>query len=134
VHPHEHAGGVRHAHPHVHEHQHGHGHAHAHDHRHEEAVGRSPRAAFGIGVVHGAGGSAGVGILLIAGMEGGAESVAALVLFALGTAHSMAIVSAAWGRLLASGAVERRLSLLAPVFGTVSLAFGCWYGAMAAFG
>jgi len=134
VHPHEHPGGVRHAHPHVHEHQHGHGHAHAHDHRHEEAVGRSPRAAFGIGVVHGAGGSAGVGILLIAGMEGGAESVAALVLFALGTALSMAIVSAAWGRLLASGAVERRLSLLAPVFGTVSLAFGCWYGAIAAFG
>ena len=132
VHPHEHPGGVRHAHPHVHEHQHGH--AHAHDHRHEEAVGRSPRAAFGIGVVHGAGGSAGVGILLIAGMEGGAEPVAALVLFALGTALSMAIASAAWGRLLASGAVERRLSRVAPVFGAVSLAFGCWYGVVAALG
>ena len=134
VHPHEHAGGVRHAHPHVHEHEHGHDRAHAHEHRHAEAIGRSPRAAFGIGVMHGAGGSAGVGILLIAGMEGGAEPVVALLLFALGTALSMAIVSAAWGRLLASGAVERRLSLLAPVLGTVSLAFGCWYGAMAAFG
>jgi ABC-type nickel/cobalt efflux system permease component RcnA len=136
VHTHEHAGGVRHAHPHVHEHghEHGHGHADAHAHRHAEAIGRSPRAAFGIGVMHGAGGSAGGGILLIAGMEGGAESVAALGLFALGTALSMAVVSAAWGRLLATGAVERRLSLLAPVLGALSLAFGCWYGATAAFG
>ena len=85
--------------------------------------------------MHGAGGSAGVGILLIAGMEGGAEPVVALLLFALGTALSMAIVSAAWGRLLASGAVERRLSLLAPGVRDASASlFGCWYGAMAAFG
>jgi hypothetical protein len=95
---------------------------------------RSPRAAFGIGAVHGAGGSAGVGILLLAGLHGGAESVAALVLFALGTACSMALASAAWGRVLAGGAVERRLPLLAPAFGAAGLAFGCWYGAMAAMG
>jgi hypothetical protein len=54
--------------------------------------------------MHGAGGSAGVGILLIAGMEGGAGPVVALLHFALGTALSMAVVSAAWGRLPA----ERR--------------------------
>jgi len=125
AHPHEHDSGVRHAHPHVHEHAG----THVHEHRHEEAVGRSPRAAFGIGLVHGAGGSAGVGILLIAGIEANAEAAVALALFATGTAISMALVSAGWGRLLVSGAVERRLAVLAPAFGTASLAFGCWYGA-----
>jgi cytochrome c biogenesis protein CcdA len=123
AHPHEHPSGVRHAHPHVHAGSGG------HDHAHEEAVGRSPRAAFGIGLLHGAGGSAGVGILLIAGIGGDVQATVALLLFAAGTALSMALVSAAWGRLLVSSAVERRLALLAPAFGSASLAFGCWYGA-----
>src|SRR3954470_5226715 len=57
VHAHRH-GGERHAHPHAHE---GRGHG-AHDHSHE-ALGRSPLASFGIGLLHGAGGSAGAGIL-----------------------------------------------------------------------
>ena len=133
AHPHEHDAGVRHAHPHVHVHSgtHEHAHVHAHAHPHEEAVGRSPRAAFAIGLVHGAGGSAGVGILLIAGVGTNVEAAIALLLFAAGTAISMACVSAAWGRLLVSSAVERRLVLLAPAFGTVSLAFGCWYAALA---
>ena len=136
AHPHEHPGGVRHSHPHAHEHAGAHRevHPHRHEHRHEEAIGRSPREAFGIGVLHGAGGSAGVGILLVAGMDGGAQAAAALLLFAAGTALSMAVVSAGWGRLLASRALERRLGLLAPVFGTLSLLFGCWYGATAALG
>jgi len=129
AHPHEHETGVRHAHPHVHEHAPDPGHhPQAHAHAHAQAVGRSPRAAFGIGVMHGAGGSAGVGILLIAGIDGTSQAIAALLLFAAGTAISMALVSAAWGRLLVSRAVERRLSALAPVFGSFGLAFGCWYG------
>jgi ABC-type nickel/cobalt efflux system permease component RcnA len=130
AHAHEHATGVRHAHPHVHEHaeEHAHRHAPAHEHPHEEGVGRSAGAAFGIGLMHGAGGSAGVGILLIAGIDADVEATVALLLFAAGTAASMALVSAAWGRLLLSSALERRLALLAPVFGTASLAFGCWYG------
>jgi ABC-type nickel/cobalt efflux system permease component RcnA len=131
AHPHEHDSGVRHAHPHVHVHEEAHAHVHAHasahGHPHEEAVGRSPLAAFGIGLMHGAGGSAGVGILLIAGIDGHVEATVVLLLFAVGTALSMALVSAAWGRLLITGAVERRLAVLAPVFGTASLLFGCWY-------
>ena len=129
AHPHEH-GDVRHAHPHVHEHGHDrpHPHVHEHHHAHAEALGRSPAAAFGIGLIHGAGGSAGVGILLVAGISADVEAVAALLLFAAGSAASMALVSAGWGRLLVTGAVERRLVALAPVFGTASLAFGAWYG------
>lgn len=84
------------------------------------------RAAFGIGLVHGAGGSAGVGILLIAAIDTHAEAVTARLLFASGTAVSMALCSATWGRLLISQAP--RLSFLTPALGTASLAFGCWYG------
>jgi ABC-type nickel/cobalt efflux system permease component RcnA len=125
VHAHEHADGTRHAHPHVHEGAHGN--PGAHDHAHADPV-RSTRAAFGIGLLHGTGGSAGVGILLIAGIDGDAEAVVALLLFAAGTAVTMALVSAAWGRLLASRAVERRLATLIPLFATAGLLFGCWYG------
>lgn len=129
AHPHEHDG-TAHAHPHVHEHaaEDGHARAHAHDHAHAETIGRSARAAFGIGLMHGAGGSAGVGILLIAGIGNDLEAVVALLLFAAGTAVSMALVSAAWGHLLVLGAVERRLAGLAPVIGAAGLAFGVWYG------
>jgi hypothetical protein len=55
----------------------------------------------------------------------------ALVLFAAATALSMSAASAAWGLTLGSRAVERRLAALAPVFGTLSLAFGLWYGVVA---
>lgn len=92
------------------------------------APGRSPRAAFGIGLVHGAGGSAGVGILLAAGVHGTAGALAAVTLFAAGSAASMALISVAWSRLLVTGAIERRLELLVPALGAASLAFGCWYG------
>jgi ABC-type nickel/cobalt efflux system permease component RcnA len=131
AHPHEHGAEGPHVHVHVHEHDdaaHEHAAARAHDHPHAEAVGRSPRMAFGVGLLHGAGGSAGVGILLIAGIDSDAEATLALVLFAAGTAISMALVSAGWGRLLLSGVVERRLAVLVPCFGTAGLAFGCWYG------
>lgn len=133
VHPHEHDG-VRHAHPHVHERgprgAHGHAHRH-HEHPHADALGRTPTAAYGIGLIHGAGGSAGVGILLIGAMPDHAVAAVALVLFAGATAISMALVSSAWGHALSRGAVAGLLSRLAPAFGAASLAFGVWYGLVA---
>lgn len=135
AHPHAH-GALHHSHPHVHEHapDHGANEGVVHAHRHPDALGRSPRAAFGIGLVHGVGGSAGVGILLIGAMPGRAGAVAALGLFALATAASMAALSSAFGRALAHGPVARRFATLAPAFGTVSLLFGAWYvlGALSA--
>ncbi|MDQ3740225.1 MAG: hypothetical protein M3389_04695, partial [Actinomycetota bacterium] len=128
VHVHEH-GGVPHAHPHVHERDHAH---EPHDHRHEEGLGRSPRTAFGIGLLHGVGGSAGVSVLLIGAISSQAEAVAALVLFATATAVSMAAASAVFGRALASGPAQRRFATLAPGFGTVALLFGAWYALGAA--
>jgi ABC-type nickel/cobalt efflux system permease component RcnA len=127
LHPHSH-GPVRHAHPHVHEHSHGpHGHPVHHVHPHAEALGRSPVTAFGIGLVHGVGGSAGVGILLVGAVSGQIQAVLALLIFAGATAVSMALVSTAFGYALAHGAVRRRLGELVPLFGAVSLLFGVWY-------
>jgi ABC-type nickel/cobalt efflux system permease component RcnA len=124
VHPHEHGDGVVHAHPHVHE-EPTHG---AHEHRHAEALGRSPRAAFGIGLMHGAGGSAGVGVLLVAAVSDTAAGLAALAVLALGTALSMATVSCAFGYALAREPLVRRFEQLAPALGSLSIAFGLWYG------
>ena len=123
-----------HAHPHRHgatEHRHLHPHespgAHDHAHQPEARLGRSPAQAFGIGLVHGMGGSAGVGILLLATIPGQAEAVAALVVLALGTAVSMAALSSAFGYAITRGPVLRRMLAFAPAMGVLTLAFGCWY-------
>jgi ABC-type nickel/cobalt efflux system permease component RcnA len=129
-HVHEHTHGeLKHAHPHVHEGAPADEHPHAHEHTHApERLGRSPRAAFGIGLIHGAGGSAGVGVLLVAAIPGAAMATAALVVLALGTAISMTAVTALFGHALATGPLPRRFELAAPVLGTFSLLFGVWYG------
>ena len=127
VHPHTH-GPVRHAHPHAHEHPHGAlGHPVQHVHHHAEGLGRSPLTAFGIGLVHGIGGSAGVGILLVGAVSGQVQAVLALLVFAGATAASMALVSTAFGYALARGVVRRRLGELVPLVGAASLIFGVWY-------
>src|SRR5215213_8070930 len=80
-------------------HVHAHAHPrHEHDHRHPV---RSPLGAFGIGLVHGMGGSAGVGVLLLAALPSRPLAVASLVVLAVFTA--------------------------VPTLGVSSLAFGVWY-------
>ena len=126
VHPHLH-GGVAHAHPHAHElaarEQHGAEHRHAH----AEGLGRSPLAAFGIGLLHGVGGSAAVGVLLVGAVSGRARGVLALLLFALATAASMALVSAGVGHVLVRGRGSRGLERWVPVCGVGGVLFGAWY-------
>jgi cytochrome c biogenesis protein CcdA len=126
VHEHEHDG-LRHAHFHVHEHGRRESHPEEHPHPHEERLGRTPLVSFGIGLVHGAGGSAGAGILLVGAIAGGVEAVLALTLFALGTAISMALASTLFGAALAQRTLRRRFESLVPALGTLSLLFGAWY-------
>jgi ABC-type nickel/cobalt efflux system permease component RcnA len=135
AHPHCH-GNVRHTHPHVHEHRPAVGHPIAHPHRHAEGMGRSPATAFTIGLMHGVGGSAGVGILLVASAADRVNPVASLLLFAGATAVSMALVSAAVGYGLVRGPIAPRLERAVPAFGAASLVFGVWYAlsAVASFG
>jgi hypothetical protein len=126
VHPHSHQG-VQHSHPHVHEGPRSRHARASHSHPHAHELGRSPLAAFGIGMVHGTGGSAGVGILVVGAASSQVTGVAALVLFASATAISMALVSSFLGYALARGTVARRASSLIPVLALASLVFGAWY-------
>ena len=129
AHPHRHGDMEhRHLHPHAsHRSEHSRANAHEHSHEPEARLGRSPWGAFGIGLVHGTGGSAGVGVLLIATIPAQAEAVAALVVLALGTALSMALMSSAFGYAITRGPVVRRMLAFAPAMGLVTLAFGGWY-------
>jgi ABC-type nickel/cobalt efflux system permease component RcnA len=126
AHSHTH-GDLRHAHPHVHEGASARHSPQAHAHAHAEGMGRSPLAAYGIGLVHGFGGSAMVGLLVVGAAANRTLGVVALVFFAAGTAVSMAIVSSAFGYALARGPIARLVGPLMPVVGVASLAFGVWY-------
>ena len=118
----------RHLHPHAHDHSQQPAHpAHDHTHQPEARLGRSPWQAFGIGLVHGTGGSAGVGVLLIATIPAPTEAVAALVVLAAGTAVSMALLSSAFGYAITRGPVLTRMLAFAPAMGLLTLAFGGWY-------
>jgi ABC-type nickel/cobalt efflux system permease component RcnA len=118
---------------HVHVHDHGdglhaHGHTHGRDnHGHGTRRARSPVQAFGIGLIHGMGGSAGVGVLLLATIHSHVIGVLALALFALFTAVSMGILSTGFGLTLASRPAQRSVARIAPVLGVMSFAFGVWY-------
>jgi high-affinity nickel permease len=105
---------------------HDHGVTHAHGARRRFRA-RSPLQAFGIGLVHGMGGSAGVGVLLLASIHDRTIAIAALGLFAFCTAVSMALLSTGWGMALASSPGRSSLARFAPVLGCASLAFGVWY-------
>jgi hypothetical protein len=129
----------RRGHFHVHSHRHGaieHRHLHPHgerrvrhdhDHAPEARLGRSPAAAFAIGLVHGIGGSAGVAVLLLATIPDHAEAVAALGVLALGTALSMTLLSSAFGSAITRGPALHRMLAFAPAMGVATFAFGGWY-------
>jgi len=112
-------------------------HAHAHDHGdrshahlHSQATGphqhprsRTPLGAFAVGLLHGIGGSAGVGILLVTTIDGTALAIGALGILAAFTAVSMTLLTTGFGLTLG----RRSLGRLAPALGLASLAFGLWY-------
>jgi HupE / UreJ protein len=103
-----------------------HGFLPAHPHRTRTRLG-----AFVIGLVHGMGGSAGVGILLVASIQSQALAVAALALLAMFTAVAMTVLSTGFGAALASRPVHGSLAGAAPAFGLASFGFALWYGAAA---
>jgi high-affinity nickel permease len=100
---------------------------HQHEHGHDDTQARRPWQAFAIGVVHGLGGSAGVGILLLASIRSHGLAMAALALFASCTALSMALLSTGFGAALGRGLGGRSFARIAPVLGVASAVFGVWY-------
>lgn len=132
THTHTH-GDLEHAHPHAHEPAAGtpYTHALAHRHAHAADLGTTPMHAFGVGLLHGVGGSAAAGALLIAAVADGTAGATALAIYAGTTALAMALVSAGVGQALAWGRVGRRFEALIPAFAAFGVAFGVWYAAAA---
>jgi ABC-type nickel/cobalt efflux system permease component RcnA len=120
---------------HVHHHSHGgeaHRHVHSHageaDEAHEHAhKRRTPLGAYGVGLIHGIGGSGGLTLLLLSTISDKAQAAGALLLFAAGTAASMALLSTAFGLAIAGGPLGRNFERVAPVLGVLGVAFGAWY-------
>jgi len=106
-------------------------HAHPHPEREHRHGVRTPLGAFGIGLVHGMGGSAGVGLLLLAAIPSETVAVVSLLLLALFTAVSMTIVTAGFGLTLSARPVAGAAAAAVPAIGVASLAFGVWYAAAA---
>ncbi len=127
----------RRGHWHAHTHVHAEGLAHAHRHAADDAIHahrlaerrvRTPLGAFAIGAVHGIGGSAGIGVLLLSSIASRGLALGALLLFALLTAAAMTLLSSGFGHVVARHTNRRRPSLALPVLAVISLAFGLWYG------
>jgi hypothetical protein len=77
--------------------------------------------------VHGIGGSGGLTLLLLSTISNQAEAAGALLIFAGGTAVSMALLSTAFGLVIAGGPIGRNFERVAPVLGIPSMVFGVWY-------
>ena len=126
--------GVFHAHAHshtsgeTHRHLHSHAGGSVHQHRHN-AMLRTPLSAYGVGLVHGVGGSGGITLLLLSTIKEPSQAVVALLIFAAGTAVSMALLSSAFGLAIATGPLARNFERAAPVLGALAAAFGIWYAA-----
>ena len=101
---------------------------HAHPHAHEA---RTPRGAFAIGLVHGMGGSAGVGVLVLASVRSTGLAVLSLVVLAVFTAVSMSVLSSGLGSMLVSRPARAAFGTVAPVLAATSLVFGIWYATTA---
>jgi len=120
---------------HAHTHLHGgvahrHLHEHARDavgHGHEHALARSPVQACVVGLVHGVGGSAAVGILLLASIPDQTRAAVALALFAVSTAIAMTVLSLGFGWVLGRTPMRRALAAAVPGLGVVSFTFGLMY-------
>jgi len=106
-------------------------HAHPHSEQEHRHPVRTPVGALGIGLVHGMGGSAGVGILLLAAIPSETVAIVSLLLLAVFTAVSMSLVTVGFGLTLSTRRVASAANAVVPVLGVASLAFGLWYAVAA---
>jgi hypothetical protein len=107
-------------------------HTHRHVYRttvaHTHSGTRSPRQAFGIGLLHGLAGTGAVVLLLIAALPSQLEAAAALLLFAPTSVVSMAACTTIFAWALTRPVLEPVYrSVLIPCISTFGLLFGTWY-------
>jgi hypothetical protein len=97
---------------------------HAHDHK----PPRTPREAFGIGLLHGLAGTGAVVLLLIAALPSKLEASLALAVFAPMSVASMALCTTGFAWTLTRPAVlPVYRTVLMPALGATGLLFGLWY-------
>ena len=95
-----------------------------HAHRHV----RTPRQAFGIGLLHGLAGTGAVVLLLIAALPTQLEAAAALAVFAPMSVASMALLTGVFAWVLTRPIVEPVYrTVLIPALCVFALMFGAWY-------
>jgi ABC-type nickel/cobalt efflux system permease component RcnA len=95
---------------------------------HSHVSVRSPRQAFGIGLLHGLAGTGAVVVLLLAALPSQLTAGLALAVFAPMSIVSMAACTTAFAYVLTRPVIEplyRRV--LIPVFGLFGVMFGLWY-------
>jgi hypothetical protein len=89
---------------------------------------RSPREAFGIGLLHGLAGTGAVVLLLIAALPSKLEASLALAVFAPMSVVSMALCTSGFAWTLTRPAiVPVYRTVLMPALGATGLLFGLWY-------
>jgi hypothetical protein len=96
-------------------------------HEHDRPL-RTPREAFGIGLLHGLAGTGAVVLLLIAALPTPLEACAALAVFAPMSVVSMALCTSGFAWTLTRPAVlPVYRTVLMPALGAMGLLFGIWY-------
>lgn len=94
----------------------------------QPTVIRSPRTAFGVGVVHGLAGTGAVALLLLSLLPSRVEALVALGLFAPATMLSMALVTAGWTWALARPRLAHvHGTAIVPAVSVAALVFGAGY-------
>jgi ABC-type nickel/cobalt efflux system permease component RcnA len=109
------------------------GHAHSHvrtgqrrEHRHDQV--RTPRQAFGIGLLHGLAGTGAVVVLLLTALPSQLEAALALAVFAPMSILSMTACTTAFAWVLTRRIVEPLYrGVLIPAMGLFGIMFGVWY-------
>lgn len=114
---------------HTHEHTHHDlpSHYHVHTHGSGEHNHRTERGAFAIGLLHGAGGSAGVVALILGRLENPLVAAASLVVISVFSAASMIICSWIMCRSLDRTAQSIGQKPIALIGGGLTFLFGLWY-------
>jgi high-affinity nickel permease len=98
-------------------------------HRHRHV--RSPRQAFGLGMLHGLAGTGAVVLLLIAALPTQVAAAAALAVFAPMSVVSMALLTGLFAWVLTRPIVEPVYrTVLIPALGLVAMMFGAWYAGL----
>jgi ABC-type nickel/cobalt efflux system permease component RcnA len=93
---------------------------------------RTPRQAFGIGLLHGLAGTGAVVVLLLAALPTRLEAALGLTVFAPMSVFSMAACTTAFAWVLTRPLIEPVYrGVLIPVLGLFGLMFGLWYAGLA---